>query len=214
MKNILFLILLLCLLSCEEQPVYVHYTDSNQEAILDNIVTRRSIRHYTKEQVSDEQLDKIMESALYAPSANNKQPWEVRIVQNPELLDQINKRFIAWAQGKTLNGRTNHYNDEGFNIFHNAPTLIVIARDKNNPYSNLDCGIILQNILLSAHAVNLGTCPLGAMVPSMNRKENKDILELLNIPDDYEVAVNISLGYPDEHPETPKRNPNKLKVVE
>ncbi|WP_338731486.1 nitroreductase family protein [Mangrovimonas cancribranchiae] len=213
MKRLLYIFLLITFLSCDKAPSKVYYTEPNSEAIMDNILTRRSIRKYTSQQVSTAKLEQIMKSAMYAPSANNKQPWEVRIVQNPELLEEINKRFIDWAQGKTLNGRTNQYNEPGFSIFHDAPTLIVIARDKNNPYSNLDCGIILQNILLSAHALNLGTCPLGAMVPSMNSKKNKDILELLNIPEDYEVSVNVALGYPDEVPKAPKRNPERLRIV-
>lgn len=214
MKYLFVLLSVFCLFSCDQKPTQVVYSESNEDAILNNMLTRRSIRSYSEEQVGKDQLDKIMKSAIFAPSANNKQPWEVRIVQNPEVLAEINQRFIDWAQGRKLNGRTAHYNEPGFSIFHHAPTLIVIARDSNNPYSAMDSGIILQNILLSAHALKLGTCPLGAMVPSMNLSKNKDILELLNIPEGYEVAVNIALGYPENIPTAPERNPSKVKIIE
>lgn len=216
MKKIgVFIVLFIIVSSCSEAPVeQVVYDGSQGEAILDNMLTRRSIRNYTTEQVNKEQLNQIMKSAMFAPSANNKQPWEVRVVQNQEVLQEINKRFIQWAQGRTLNGRTNRYNEPGFSIFHEAPTLIVIARDKSNNYSFMDCGIILQNVLLSAHAINLGTCPLGAMVPAMNAEQNRDILNLLNIPEGYEVAVNVALGYPNEQPDAPKRDAFKLKIIE
>lgn len=214
MKSTLLIFMIICCISCQEKPQQIVYSKSNSKAILDNFVTRRSIRQYQDKQVGKEQLDQILQSALYAPSANNKQPWEVRVVQNPQLLDEINNRFIEWAQGRTLNGRTNRYNEAGFSIFHHAPSLIVIARDKKNAYSYMDCGILLENILLSAHALNLGTCPLGAMVPAMNSDANQDILELLDIPEGYEVAVNIALGYPNEQPATPSRNSGKFKIIE
>lgn len=213
-KFLLSLVFLLIITSCQQQPQQIVYSASQEEAILDNMITRRSIRKYTNQQVAKEDLYKIMKSAMYAPSANNKQPWQVRVIQNQDILEEINRRFIDWAKGRTLNGHTGRYNEPNFSIIHGAPSLVIIARDKNNPYSAMDCGILLQNILLSAHALNLGTCPLGAMAPSMNVEENKDLLQLLNIPEGYEVAVNVALGYPDEQPQVPKRYAEQLKIIE
>lgn len=216
MKNILALaICILSLVSCTEAPVeQVVYNGSQKEAIINNILTRRSIRKYKEKQVSKSQLDTIMKSALFAPSALNKQPWEVRVIQNKELLAEINNRFLNYAQGKEFQGSAARYREPGFSIFHGAPTLVVIARDKSSNISYLDCGIILQNMLLSAHAIDLGTCPLGTLVPVLNLEENKDIIDLLNIPEGYEVAINVALGYPNEHPVAPKRYPERLKIIE
>ncbi|GFD75997.1 MULTISPECIES: nitroreductase family protein [Tenacibaculum] len=215
MKKFLFLALSIALFSCEEKPVEkTTYSGSQREAIIDNILTRRSIRKYTDQQVSKAQLDTVMKSALFAPSALNKQPWEVRVIQNQELLTEINNRFLNYAQGKEFQGSAARYREPGFSIFHSAPTLIVIARNKSSNISYLDSGIILQNILLSAHAIDLGTCPLGTLVPILNLEENKDILELLNIPEGFEVAINVALGYPDEQPVAPKRYPDRIKIIE
>lgn len=215
MKKICLLIASVLIFSCEEKPIeQVTYSGNQREAIINNILTRRSIRKYTDEQVSKSQLDTVMKSALFAPSALNKQPWEVRVIQNQELLTEINNRFLNYAEGKEFQGSAAHYREPGFSIFHGAPTLIVIARDKSSSISYLDCGILLQNILLSAHAIDLGTCPLGTLVPVLNREENQDILDLLNIPEGYEVAINVALGYPDEQPVAPKRYPERLKIIE
>eukprot|EP01090_Pellita_catalonica_P012059 TRINITY_DN253_c0_g1_i4.p2 TRINITY_DN253_c0_g1~~TRINITY_DN253_c0_g1_i4.p2 ORF type:complete len:216 (-),score=24.90 TRINITY_DN253_c0_g1_i4:489-1136(-) len=215
MKKFLFLALSIALFSCKEKPVEkTTYSGSQREAIIDNILTRRSIRKYTDQQVSKAQLDTVMKSALFAPSALNKQPWEVRVIQNQELLTEINNRFLNYAQGKEFQGSAARYREPGFSIFHSAPTLIVIARNKSSNISYLDSGIILQNILLSAHAIDLGTCPLGTLVPILNLEENKDILELLNIPEGFEVAINVALGYPDEQPVAPKRYPDRIKIIE
>ena len=217
MRKIFFLTALLTtMVSCKNDTTVQKtvYSGSQKQAIIDNMLTRRSIRKYTEQQVSRGQIDTIMKSAIFAPSALNKQPWEVRVVQNPQILKEINQRFLNFAQGKEFQGSAAHYREEGFSIFHNAPTLIVIARDKNSTISYLDSGIILQNILLSAHAIDLGTCPLGTLVPILNNPDNKDILDLLNIPEGYEVAINIALGYPAETPAAPKRFAEKVKIIE
>lgn len=216
MKKLFYFMLILASLSaCDTKPeAKTYYTGNQKEAIIDNILTRRSIRKYTAEQVTKAQIDTVMKSAIFAPSALNKQPWEIRVIQNPKILKEINDRFLEFAQGKEFQGSAAKYREPGFSIFHNAPTLIVIARDKNNPISYLDCGIALQNICLSAHAIGLGTCPLGTLVPILNNEKNKDILQLLNIPEDYEVAINVSLGHPAETPVAPKRFATKVKIIE
>lgn len=214
-KFISIILIAFAIFSCQEPVVKkVTYEGSHREAIIDNILTRRSIRKYTDQQVSRSQLDTILKSAIYAPSALNKQPWEVRVIQNPDLLKEINQRFLNYAEGKEFQGSASRYREPGFSIFHNSPTLIVIARDKKNSYSMMDCGIMLQNILLSAHALDLGSCPIGSLVPILNLPENKDIIELLNIPEGYEVAINVALGYPDEQPVVKKRYDERVKIIE
>lgn len=216
MKNLILsgIILLTAMMSCKDSEIKkVEYKGDQKQAILDNILTRRSIRKYTAQQVSQAQIDTIMKSAIYAPSALNKQPWEVRVIQNPKILKEINDRFLKYAEGKEFQGSAARYREPGFSIFHNSPTLIVIAADKANPNAKLDVGIQLQNILLSAHAMGLGTCPLGTLVPVLNLPENADILKLLNIPEGYDVAINVSLGYAAESPKAPVRYSQKVKII-
>lgn len=213
-KLILSAFIMLSIMGCNEVKVeQVVYDGTNQEVIINNILTRRAIRKYTKEQVSQEQIDTIMKCAIYAPSALNKQPWEIRVVQNPSILEEINNRFLNFAQGKEFQGSAAHYREPGFSIFHSAPTVIVIASDKANGYAKIDVGLAMQNILLSADALGLGTCPLGTLVPILNLPENEDILKLLNIPEGYEVTINIALGYPAESPTAPIRYSDKVKII-
>lgn len=216
MKKSIFLgvIVSLFMFGCKEPKVeQVVYEGTNREAIIDNILTRRAIRKYTDQQVSQGQLDTILKSAIYAPSALNKQALEFRAIQNPSIIDEINKRFVAFAQGKEFQGSAAHYRESGFSISHNSPTVIVIASEKTSPYAKLDAGLALQNILLSANGLGLGTCPLGTLVPILNLPENADLLKLLNIPEGYEVTINISLGYPAESPEAPFRHSDRVKII-
>ncbi len=215
MKKFIFSgLILFGLIGCNEVKVeQIVYDGADQDAIIHNILNRRAIRKYTAEQVSQEKIDTIMKCAIYAPSALNKQPWEIRVIQNPAILEEINKRFLSFAQGKEFQGSAARYREPGFSIFHNSPSLIVIASDKSNVNAKLDVGLAMQNILLSADALGLGTCPLGTLVPILNLPENEDILRLLNIPDGYEVAINISLGYPAESPTAPIRYADKVKII-
>jgi len=215
MRNIAILICATILFSgCNEKKVeQVIYKGSNKSAIIDNILQRRSIRKFTEQQVSQEQLDTIMKCAIYAPSALNKQTWEIRVVQNPKIIEEINKRFLAYAQGKEFQGSAARYREPDFSIMHHAPTLIVMAGEKGSPNTKLDAGLALQNILLSSNALGLGTCPLGTLVPVLNLPENADILKLLNLPENHEVTINIALGYPDESPTAPIRYSDKVKII-
>lgn len=216
MKNFVLLpIILVAFYSCTAPEMkHVVYEGDAKKAIIDNMLTRRAVRHYTDQQVNKGQIDTIMKCAIFAPSALNKQPWEMRVVQNPQILKEINKRFLEYAQGKEFQGSAANYREPNFSIFHHAPTLIILATDKESGTAKLDAGIALQNILLSAEALGLGTCPLGTLVTIMNRPENEDILRLLNIPEGYEVTINVSLGYPAEAPKAPIRYTDKVKVIE
>lgn len=214
-KIILFTTIVIAFTACKEpgRPTVV-YSGTQREAIIDNMLNRRAIRKYTDQQVSTAQIDTLMKCAIYAPSALNKQPWEVRVVQNPDILKEINQRFFNYAEGREFQGSAARYREPGFSIFHNSPTLIVIAGDKANANARLDIGILMQNILLSAHAMGLGTCPIGSLVPVLNLTENEDLLKLMNIPEGYEVVINISLGYPDENPTAPVRYTEKVKIIQ
>lgn len=66
---------------------------------------------------------------------------------------------------------------------------------------------------MSSHALGLGTCPLGTIVPILNLPENADLLRLIKIPEDYEVTINIALGYPAESPIASVRYSDKVKVI-
>ncbi|MDL1912945.1 MAG: nitroreductase [Bergeyella sp.] len=195
---------------CKEKKIErVVYKGGNKEAILNNILTRRAIRKYTDQEVAQEMLDTVMRCAIFAPSATNAQPWEVRVIRNQDILTEINERWRKTAAKKD----TALARDLEFSVFHHAPVLIVIAGDSKNPKARVDVGIMLQTILLSAHGLGLGTCPIGMLIPPLTLPENRDIIKLLNIPEGYEVMGNVALGYPDESPEAPVRFSDKVKYI-
>ncbi|NDW10035.1 nitroreductase [Dysgonomonas sp. 520] len=205
MKRIILLATVgLMLFSCEKANKGVDPAKeaSQGNAVVESIMNRRSIRSYKPEQIKQEQLDTIMQCAINAPSARNLQAWEVRVIQNPDLLKRINDRFVEKTKAK-----------EGSNVFHNSPTLIIVGKDKENPYSPVDCGLLAQNILLSAESMGIGTCVVGYVAVVFNDEVGKEFLKEIKMPDNFDVAFGISIGYKNESPEAKPRDANKVQYI-
>lgn len=210
MKKLLISVLTFVLLAGCNEATKTEKTSTEEKQqckrnkAVENIMNRRSIRAYKPEQIKQEQLDTIMQCAINAPSAMNKQPWEVRVVQNVAILDNINKAFIAYTKKEA---------QEGYSVFYNSPTLIIVARDKENAYSASDCGMLAQNILLSAESMGIGTCVIGGVAASFKGDDAKNLLEAIKIPDTHEVIYGIAIGYKNESPDAKPRDTAKVKYI-
>ena len=97
------------------------------------ILSRRSIRSYQPQPVEREKMEEIAKCGIYAPSALNRQSWEVRIVDNPEFINGVTELFKKENPAAADNPNFK-------NMFVNAPTVAFIANDTEFPYSVLDCG--------------------------------------------------------------------------
>ena len=181
-----------------------------ENQVVPTIMNRRSVRAYQPQQIDAAQLDTIMQCAINAPSALNKQSWEVRVIQNADLLARINSSFVEKAKGRSLQGSAARAQEPGFSVFHGSPTLIVVGKDKSNSYSAVDCGLLAQNILLSAESMNIGTCVVGNMASILNDPDSKAFLEEIQMPDTHEVVFGIAIGYKAESPEAKARDASKI----
>ncbi|MCL2093123.1 MAG: nitroreductase [Treponema sp.] len=160
--------------------------------VLQAIADRRSIRSYTDQKVSKEQIDTLLKAAQEAPSARNSQPWHFTVVQNEDLLKEINDE--VWAS----------LNEKGGDIYHGAKTVIFISSDPVARWARLDCGIATQNIALAAHAIGLGTVILGRPEAAFTGKRGEELNKKLKFPQGQAFAVSIAVGVPagtkDAHP--------------
>lgn len=124
---------LIMAVSCN-QPVKDE-KDMNQ--VIETIIARRSIRSYKDVPVGRDTLAKIMECGINAPSGQNKQSWEVRIVDNKALLDEMSEAMAA------------SHPESGFakECFRGAPVMVFIARDPSYDFSAYDCGLLSHIVL-------------------------------------------------------------------
>ena len=181
---------------------------SKEQAVVETIMTRRSVRDYKAEPVSREQMDKVVECGIYAPSAMNMQPWAVRVVDAPDFIEGVTA--IAVEQMPQLKEQ------EGFrNFFRNAPTVAFIACPEESYSGEYDCGLLSENMMVAAWSMGIGSCCLGSVVPVMNSEAAKPYLERLNLPEDYKLMVAIAFGYPlGDVPAAPARDVSKAYYIE
>jgi len=166
--------------------------------VIRNILSRRTIRSFTDEKVSDEIINTLLQSAIYAPSAKNGQTWFFSVVQNKEILDKID------SVAECLRGG---------NIFYNANTVIFVAVQNGTKWGETDCAAATQNILLTAHSLGLGGCWIGCCRDELQGENADEYKRLMKIPDDYTLLYGIAIGYTDTTPTAPQRKQDNIAFV-
>ena len=164
-------------------------------------MTRRSVRQYKPQAVEREKMQTIVECGINAPNAMNKQPWEVRVVTNPDILQRIN---LAYNNNDTTQ----------LHAFFNAPALIFVAYDTQYDLSQVDCGLLGGNMMLAAHAMGIGSCCLGSLARFVNSEQGNCIREQLLFSPTHRLLFAIAMGYPDESPKAKPRNWDRVKFIE
>lgn len=192
---------------CEQQ------CSEQKNQVVECIMSRRSIRAYKPEQIKDEELKTILECAINAPSARNSQPWEVRVMQNKEAIDNLNNEVIADMIEKRPEAKE-RFADENASVFFHAPTLLVVAYDTTQYWGQSDCGMLVQNILLAAESMNIGSCAVGCCRDYINSPKAADFVKSLNLPENYVVYLTVTLGYKDENPDAKPRDDKKVAYME
>ena len=192
-----------CATECTKKEC-MEKSECKSAAVIDNIMSRRSIRNYKQQAVPREVLNRIMECGINAPNGQNKQSWEVRVVENPELQNEI-KALMATVGGERAAG-----------CFYNAPVWVFIARDKGYDFSAYDCGLMAENMMLSANALGVGSVCLGSPVRYILMAEgNGQVLSKLGFSEGYELCLCIAMGYPEgEMPDAKPRDITKVKYVD
>jgi nitroreductase len=175
-----------------------YWNDEKEESVdaIEAILTRRSIRRYTPQQVSEETVRQLLQAAMSAPSAGNEQPWQFVVITERRLLDEI-PRFHPFAA-----------------MLKEASVAIVVCGDlrleKNKGYWVQDCSAATQNLLLAAHAKGLGAVWLG-VYPREDRVVN--VRKLLGLPESVVPLCLVPLGYPAERiPSTERYDPSRAHV--
>ena len=176
--------------------------------VIETIRSRRSIRQYQDRAVNRDTMQLILDCGILAPNGMNKQSWEVRVVDNPDFISGITEVY------KKANPSVEK--DPKFrNMFRNAPTVAFIAHDPGYDCSQIDCGLLGENMILSAWSMGIGSCCLAGPVRFMNtHPEAASYLQRLGFSEGYELLYCITFGYPDEAPAAKPRLREKVRFVE
>ena len=164
--------------------------------------TRRSVRSYKPDQITDDELKTVLEAGTWAPTAMGYQdPWIVA-VQNPALLKKIS-RMNAEVWGRDIDP------------FYGAPAMLIVLAKKDEPNHVYDGSLVMGNLMLAAHDLGLGSCWIHRARQECETEEGRQILADLGIEGEWEGIGHCALGYIDgENPAPLPRKPNRVFYIE
>ena len=169
---------------------------------LEAIFSRKSIKKYKSTPVPKELIDTVIKAGLSAPSGLNKQSPIIIAVTNKEVRDQLS--FINSGCDPFKR------NDP----FYNAPCVLIVLADKSVPTYLYDGPLVMENMLICAHALGLGACWIHRAKETFNGDYGKALLKKLGIEGEYEGIGNCILGYPDIDPEKKAVKENRVYYID
>ena len=189
MKN---LVVVCCFISVCLLVSCVTAGNSSQSSAIENILNRKSVRKYSDKKIEQEKIDTILKCAMAAPSAMNKQPWEILVVTDKEKLEKIAEVCQNASYSK------------------NSQVTIIVCGNKviSDKFWEQDCCAVTENILLAAEALGLGA--VWCAVYPFDEKI-ADIKNLFDLPEEIVPLNIIPMGYPLEN-EKPKQKYNPEKI--
>ena len=179
-----------------------------ENQVVETIMARRSIRKYKQQLVEKDKLQQILECGINAPNGMGRQSWEIRVVDTPELLAEIDSLNTKLAVGRGMDASKVRPAAYG------APVLVFIANDTTYDLSQVDCGLLGGNMILTAQSMGLGSCCLGGIVRTLKSPEAEGLLKRLELPENYNLLYAIAFGYPDESPAAKPRKAEKIRFVD
>jgi len=159
--------------------------------VFEAIYGRRSVRKYEDKPVETDKIGFLLEACRWSPSAGNRQPWEVVVIDSKETIEKLACASLEQMWMKT------------------APLILAMCLNEKmgkgtygerwEMYALETMGMAIENIMLAAHSLGLGSCCVGAF-------EEDKVKSIINCIDTVKPVALITVGYPREEPKTPKRD--------
>lgn len=160
------------------------------------IQNRRSIRKYKQRQITNEELDAIIEAGKMAPSARNQQPWYFVAIQKKEIIDEISTLLT-----------------ENNNAFFGALTVVICFGDQRALHPEQDVALAMENMMLEAEYLGLGSCWVSKVCKLFNDENATELKESFGVDKNYLCYGSLVFGYPDENPEMKPRKENVVTII-
>lgn len=170
--------------------------------VLTALKERRSCRKFQSRQVTQEDLDAILEAGTYAPTGMNRQAPVIVAIQDPETIAQVSRLNAAVMGADT-------------DPFYGAPTVLVVLANPEIRTWLHDGALVMGNLMNAAHAVGVGSCYIFRAKEVFETPEGKALLAKWGIPETYIGVGNCILGYPAEggtRPATPRKENYIIRV--
>ncbi len=153
-------------------------------AVLDALKSRRSIRSYEPRQISAQELDAILEAGTFAPTGMNRQSPLMVVVQDRGTIAKLSRMNAA------VMNRTDH------DPFYGVPTVVIVLADSENPNGFADGCLVMGNLMNAAYSLGVGSCWINRAREMFETAEGREMLRAWGIADKYTGVGNCILGYP------------------
>jgi nitroreductase len=188
--------------------------------ILNCIHERRSTRRFTDKQISSEQLEAILDAAIWAPSGGNNQSWLFTAIQKKDVLLHLNELvrdgFQHWIPDDDYPGKLGakeHSQRESYNFYYHAPTLIIASNRPNYENAMADCALALQNVFLAAQSLQLGSCYINQLHWLRNDPCVRAYLVELGIPKEHTICSAAAIGFIGAESTVPIRKEGTIHII-
>lgn len=173
-------------------------------AIIENMITRRSVRKFKSDAIPTELLEQVVEAGRFAASGHNRQPWLFIVVNNPDIRHRLSKSNASF------------FDMEVDDPFYGAPTIIIVLTRKTTPTYLYDGSLAMGNLMLAAHSLGLATCWIHRAKQEFETAEWQTWLHSLGVenPQDYEGIGHCAIGYAANSlpPARPRKEDNIIWV--
>ena len=157
---------------------------------LEDLKNRRSCRTYRPEQITEEELEQVLQAGMYAPTGSGKQSPRIVAIQNAEVIGRLKKMNAALLGNPEADP------------FYGAPTVVVVLADRSCPTYLYDGSCVMDNLMNAAEAVGLGSCWIQGRLRQAEDGRTTEAFcrERLALPEDWALEAILSLGIPAESP--------------
>ncbi len=189
--------------------------------IIENMLTRRSVRNFKKEQISVEDLKTILLAGSYAPSGMGMQSWKFTAIQNTDTMKKVNEALRQTLLTIPVVAETHPYiaslikkaEDVNSNFLYNAPTYIIVSNLKDNRNAMPDSALAIGNMMLAAHSLGIGSCWLNQLPGLTNMPLIRKLMTDLEIPENHIIYGSVVMGYAAEEPDPASPRKDVIHIV-
>lgn len=171
-----------------------------ENEVLKAIKERRSIRRFKKEQVSDAELNTVLEAGTWAPTGMGTQDPFIVAVQ-----DERQKAILSGINAEIMGAKSDP--------FYGAPTQVYVFASAGNPNNVKDGSLVLGSMMLAAHSIGLGSCWINRVDKMVDYDEVKELMKSWHLPEGLMGVGSLALGYPDGEPHAAKPRKNDYARV-
>lgn len=183
---------------------------------IQTILGRRSIRAYKPDQLDRDSLEMILDAGKYAPSAMNQQPWHFTVIQNGSLLEKLETSCKTVFMESDIEALRELARRDGFSVFYRAPALVIVTGDSGALAPQYDCTLAMQNMMLAAASLGIGSCWMHAVMMFYATEKGKELFRSLGIvfPERHQPYASAVFGYRAVPlPEAEPRKPGTVTMV-